>query len=87
MIPKIKGFLKEVKLVGLDSKSLGEAPHYFLQIIYPIQKEIYISDTRVNLINDMLIVLYKENILSSTNYNVIETDGGIIEITRKIDIL
>lgn len=87
MIPTIKAFLKEVKIVGLNGKSSGESPHYLLQIIHPIYKEVYISDTRVNLINDILICLFKENIISSTNYDIIETGGGMLEISRKIDTL
>lgn len=82
----IKAYLKETKIVGINGKSLGEAPHYFLQIIFPIYKEVYISDTNKDLYNGILVSLFKENIISSTNYNIEETQGGILEISRNLFI-
>lgn len=84
---KITGYVKEVKLVDINGKSLGESPHYSLQIIYPIQNEIYISDNSNNLREDILYSLYKIKYLKNiSDYEVIMDDNFIINVSLKEEI-
>ena len=79
----IKGYLKEVKLVDLEGKTFGETPHYFFQMFLPFRQEFYISDTTKDIKSDILNELYKEGIISDTNYSIKTVSGGCIHIERK----
>lgn len=80
--PMIKGYLKEVKLVNLDGKSLGESPHYFFEMTHPIKREYYISDFIEDLEYNILKELYKNNIIEDTNYHI-DNVSGELHIERR----
>lgn len=82
--PIIKGYLKEVKLIDLEGKSLGEAPHYFFKMTHPIKREYYISDSTDDLEYMILKTLYKNRILSDTNYHIDIVSGELFIEKREL---
>ena len=76
---KAMGYVKECKIVDCKGASLGEAPHYTFQLLYPIEKELYLSDNITEIESSIFQQLQNENIIEDIKYDI-TIEGGMIEI-------
>ena len=82
----VAGYLKSSVLIDINGDSIGESPHITFQIIFPIAREIYVSDTSDNVFGNLMEALYRTGyIKNKSDYEISETDS-IVKILRKGEI-
>lgn len=80
----VSGYLKSSLLVDLNGNSIGESPHITFQVMFPIAREIYISDNKNNIAGDLMEALYRTGyIKNKSDFVLVESDNMIIDVFRK----
>lgn len=82
--PSIIGFLQSNKLIRLNGTSVGEAPHVIFKVIFPVAREIYVSDTIDNISDSLMEALFINGYIKNKwDYEIYEDDNNVISVTRK----
>ena len=83
----VSGYLKSSLLVDLNGNSMGESPHITFQVMFPIAREIYVSDNKNNISGDLMEALYRTGyIKNKSDFALVEVENAIIDVVRKEEI-
>lgn len=83
----VSGYLKSSLLVDLNGNSMGESPHITFQVMFPIAREIYVSDNKNNISGDLMEALYRTGyIKNKSDFALVEVENAIIDVVRKEEV-